>query len=172
MWWLPFSRWHFQMHFLEWKCMYFFYDFARALGGQEVRPLGPWKSNGALVKSCLRAQWTPQNWRIGNVFQWRDPTKFAWVPWKFKRLGPREPCFSEVCSLGSNQQYSIISSDNGLDLIRWQAIIWTNNGLVYWCIYASLGLNELNRCPIAKLHWYLSHMNVIFCRLASFLLSW
>ena len=26
---------------------------------------------------------------------------------------------------------------------RWRAIIWTNDGLVYWCIYASLGLNEL-----------------------------
>ena len=26
----------------------------------------------------------------------------------------------------------------------WQAIIWTNDGLIYWCIYASLSLNELN----------------------------
>ena len=56
----------------------------RALRGPEVRALGPWKSNGALVKFCLRAQWTPQNWRIGNVFQWRDPSNFAWCPWDFK----------------------------------------------------------------------------------------
>ena len=27
---------------------------------------------------------------------------------------------------------------------RWQAIVWTNDGLVYWHIYASLGHNELN----------------------------
>ena len=59
------------------------------LGGLEVRALGPWKANGALVKFCLRFQWNSQNWRIGNVFQWRDPSKFAWGPWKFKWLGPR-----------------------------------------------------------------------------------
>ena len=38
---------------------------------------------------------------------------------------------------------SIIGSDNGLAPSRWQAIIWTNDGIVYWRIYASLGLNEL-----------------------------
>ena len=36
--------------------------------------------------------------------------------------------FTEVCSLGSNQQYPIIGSDNGLVLARCQAIIWTNDG--------------------------------------------
>ena len=40
----------------------------------------------------------------------------------------------------------IIGSDNGLASNRRQAIIWTNNGLVYWRIYASLGLNELVYC--------------------------
>ena len=32
--------------------------------------------------------------------------------------------------------------------LRRQAIIWTNHGLVYWRIYASLGLNELNNSSI------------------------
>ena len=32
---------------------------------------------------------------------------------------------------------------NSLAPIRQQAIIWTNDGLVYWHIYASLDLNEL-----------------------------
>ena len=32
---------------------------------------------------------------------------------------------------------------NGLAPVRQQAIIWTNGGIVYWHIYASLGLNEL-----------------------------
>ena len=41
-------------------------------------------------------------------------------------------------------KYSSIGSDNGLALVRWQGIIWTNDGLVYWCINASFGLNELN----------------------------
>ena len=35
--------------------------------------------------------------------------------------------FSEVCSLGSNQEYSSIGSDNGLVPTRWKAIIWTND---------------------------------------------
>ena len=42
-----------------------------------------------IYKFCLRIQWNPKNWRIGNVFQWRDPSNFAWGPWKFKWWGPR-----------------------------------------------------------------------------------
>ena len=38
------------------------------------------------------------------------------------------PDFTEVCSRGSNQQYSSIGLDNGLAPIRRQAIIWTNDG--------------------------------------------
>ena len=38
--------------------------------------------------------------------------------------------FIEICSPGSNQEYSSIGSDNGLALVRQQAIIWTNDGLV------------------------------------------
>ena len=37
----------------------------------------------------------------------------------------------------------IMSSDNGLVLAWRQAIIWTNDGIVNWSIYASLGLNVL-----------------------------
>ena len=37
-----------------------------------------------------------------------------------------------------------ISSDNGLVLNRKQAIIWTNNGLVYQGTYMSVGINELS----------------------------
>ena len=51
--------------------------------------------------------------------------------------------FIEMCSLWSNWQNVTISSDNGLVLNRRQAIIWTNEDLVYWRIYASLGLSEL-----------------------------
>ena len=47
------------------------------------------------------------------------------------------------CSLGSNWQYGSISSDNGLVPNRRQAIIWANNALGYWRIYALLCLNEL-----------------------------
>ena len=39
---------------------------------------------------------------------------------------------TEVCFYGSSWQWSVISSGNGLVPSRWQAIIWTNEGLVYW----------------------------------------
>ena len=45
--------------------------------------------------------------------------------------------------MGSNYKYVSIGPDDGLAPIRRQAIIWTNGGLVYRRIYASLGLNEL-----------------------------
>ena len=35
-------------------------------------------------------------------------------------------------------------SANGLTPGRWQVIIWTNDGLIYWPIYVPLGLNGLN----------------------------
>ena len=42
-----------------------------------------------------------------------------------------------------NWQYNSVGSDNDLAPTRRQAIIWTNDGLVCWRIYASLGLNKL-----------------------------
>ena len=42
-----------------------------------------------------------------------------------------------------SKKQSNMGSDNGLAWVRHCAIIWTNDGLVYWRIYASLGLNEL-----------------------------
>ena len=51
--------------------------------------------------------------------------------------------FIEMYSLGSNWQYVIIDSDNGLVPDRRQALIWTKDGLVYLRMYASLGLNDL-----------------------------
>ena len=44
---------------------------------------------------------------------------------------------------GSNWQYGSIGSDNGLAPNRQKAIIVSTVGMLYWCIYASLGLNEL-----------------------------
>ena len=34
-------------------------------------------------------------------------------------------------------------SNNGLAPMRRQGIVWINDGLIYCCIYASLGLNAL-----------------------------
>ena len=39
---------------------------------------------------------------------------------------------------------NIIGAYTGLAPTRWQSTIWTNDGIFYWRIYASLGLDELN----------------------------
>ena len=41
---------------------------------------------------------------------------------------------------------ALIGSDNGLSQNRWQAIIWTNDGLVYWRIYVSMkDMNKIDQ---------------------------
>ena len=37
-----------------------------------------------------------------------------------------------------------IGAYTGLAPTRWQSIICTNDGIFYWRLYASLGLDELN----------------------------
>ena len=77
-------------------------------------------------------------------------TKWPPFPWRHFRMHFLE-CYSmnfdcnltDVCSWGSNLQYTSTASCNGLAPIRRQAIIWINDGQVCWRIYASLGLNEL-----------------------------
>ena len=51
--------------------------------------------------------------------------------------------FIEVCSRGSNWQYSSIGLDNGLAPNRQQAIILTNADPIHWHIYVALGGDEL-----------------------------
>ena len=48
-----------------------------------------------------------------------------------------------MCPQRSNYQLVIFGSNNGLAPNRHLAIIWTNNGVIYCCKYASFGLNEL-----------------------------
>ena len=51
--------------------------------------------------------------------------------------------FTEISSKSPIHNNAGIGWDNGLAPNRWQAIIWTNDGLVYCCIYESLGLDEI-----------------------------
>ena len=51
---------------------------------------------------------------------------------------------TEICSQYSKYKFATIGSDNGLVPNRQQAIIWTNDGLVNWNIYASQSLEELS----------------------------
>ena len=50
----------------------------------------------------------------------------------------------EIRSWLYNQKFTNIGSDNGLAPNRRQAIIWTNDGLDQWRIYALISLHELN----------------------------
>ena len=67
---------------------------------------------------------------FSNVFPWMKT-------FEFKQND------TEICSLGSNSRYDSTGSDKGLVLNKWQAIIWSNVGMFYWHVYASLGLNVL-----------------------------
>ena len=51
--------------------------------------------------------------------------------------------FIEICSQGPSWQKPSTDSDNGLVMNKRQAIIWTNDSLVWWRIYASHGRNGL-----------------------------
>ena len=58
----------------------------------------------------------------------------------------------EICSEGSNWQYVSIDWDKGLAQTKLLAITWANEGLFYWCIYASLCLSELRiKCNVHKI---------------------
>ena len=52
--------------------------------------------------------------------------------------------FNETCSKESNWQSASIGPGSGLVPNRRQAIIWINDDLVYWRIYAAPGGYELN----------------------------
>ena len=57
-----------------------------------------------------------------NAFSWMKMFKFG-LKFHWNRF------------LELNWQQVSIGSDNGVASYRWQAIIWTNDGLVYWRIY-------------------------------------
>ena len=50
--------------------------------------------------------------------------------------------FTETCSTGSNWQYVSIGADNGMVPYGWKAIIWNNDGLVYWHTSASVARHQ------------------------------
>ena len=51
---------------------------------------------------------------------------------------------TEVCFQEPDWQISSIGSDDGLAPNRRQTLTWTNDGMCFRRIYASLGLNELS----------------------------
>ena len=61
--------------------------------------------------------------------------------------------FTEICSLWPHWQCGSTGSDNGLAPDRRQSIIWTNDALGSWRIYASHDLNELRYKSYLKLRY-------------------
>ena len=76
--------------------------------------------------------------KMATISQTTFSSAFSWM----KLLNFRSN-LTEIYSLGSNWEYGSIGSDNGLVPNRHQAIIWSSAGMLYWCIYVSLGSHEL-----------------------------
>ena len=68
----------------------------------------------------------------------------------FKIETPKLDCSQETER--SNDQWVNGNSDDGLVANRWQAITWSNDGLVYWCIYVSVTLALLLSNQISMIH--------------------
>ena len=128
----------------------------------------PWQQSDQVNRNHLQ-DWTFQNVFPCQIFQilsssespkYNTPCQMATIsqtfssafPW-IKTSDSLKINFIRICSLGSNWTYKSIGSDNGLMLNRQQAIIWTND-MFYWCMYVSLGLNQLKSAhrEICKFH--------------------
>ena len=129
----------------------------RALRGLEVRALGPWKSNATLLKFCLRAQWTLQNWRIGNVFQWRDPSNFAWGPWNFKWWGSWTPT-----KMSTQSPVVMFGLGNGLLPVWCQAIPGTSVGILLTGILLTEFCNKTFWCHVYQRHTKCTSMKNVY----------
>ena len=80
-----------------------------------------------LISWSRNNEWIHTKWSSFH----RQHFQINFLEWK---LSYCDWYFIEFHSLGSNLEYICIDSDDGLALIRWQAIIWTTDDQVYWCI--------------------------------------
>ena len=72
------------------------------------------------------------NWSVSEI---------SWCIVRYRSVSCIATYVSQYVSYrGSANRYT---PNNGLAPARRQGIIWTNDGLVYWRIYASLGHSEL-----------------------------
>ena len=117
--------------------------------------------HGSLILECSR--FSPEYshfvllillWSATHITHW-DQNKMAAILQTSFSNAFLDSNFTEDCSLGSNGQHGAIGSDNRLMLIRQQVFIWTNDGLIYWHVYAWPFFNELP-------HWGRDKMTTIF----------
>ena len=94
--------------------------------------------------------------RTTGISQTIFSNAFSWMStFNFRKMF----LWNVFLAVGSNRQYATIGLDKGLTPNWWHHCIWINDGLVYWRIYASLGLNEFNENVHIWLHgndklWY------------------
>ena len=69
-----------------------------------------------------------------------DILKSSFLVWKLFYCDSKFTC---ICPPGFIWWWANNSSDNGLVLSRQLAIVSTNDGIIYWSIYASSGFSEL-----------------------------
>ena len=81
--------------------------------------------------------WGPD--KMASIFQMTFSKAFSWTKMPEFRLNFHWSLFLRVQLTYSDN----IDSDNTLGLTRRWVIVWSNGGISFWCIYASLGLNEL-----------------------------
>ena len=94
--------------------------------------------------------------RIATILQMAFSNEFSWMKMHGFHL------ILHCLFLWSKLTTSSIGLDNGLVLTRRQAIIWTSDGLVYWHIYASLGINELTVVVLNYLWWKINFFSTRF----------
>ena len=95
--------------------------------------------------------WSHDTWLCSHSTHWglykraafpRRHFQMHFLKWKIMHFDCN---FTGVCFTWSNQQYVSIGSNNALASSRGQANIWTNDGLIWWCKYASLVLIDLKQ---------------------------
>ena len=80
------------------------------------------------------------NWSCGVAFVSLVLILIAWC-FSTRALAAKVRASNSLCPLEFPVKASI-GLDDGWVPNRWQAIIWTNDSLIYWCIYESLSLND------------------------------
>ena len=108
-----------------------------------------------LLHIVAKTKWQPFCWQHIQVH---------FIEWKLLWFYSN---FTTICSQVFNSQYGSIGWDNGSVPYRRQTLISTNDGLVYWCILASLGLNEL-----MNVMWYTHVYNMAKCLLILIVELW
>ena len=125
--WPPFYRWHFQIHFCEWKIWILIEISLKFV------PKGTIDNMQALVQVMA--------WHRTGDKPLLEPMVTQFNDTYMRHLLSVSSFFIEVCTSGCDWWEVLIGLDNGLALNRWQAIIWVNGNPVQWRKNTVLGID-------------------------------